>query len=256
MKLVVLAGGYGTRISEETDNKPKPMIEIGGMPIIWHILKYYSSFGINNFIICCGYKGYILKEFFNNYALHRSDVSFDLVNNRVTLHNRSVEEWTVTLVDTGIDTMTGGRLKAVASFLTDDEPFCFTYGDGLSDIDIHELLAFHHAHGKLATLAAVKQPSRFGVLELSGSRVLSFKEKDAESGGYVNGGFFVLNPGVMDLITGPSSIWEGTPLEQLASSGQLEAFTHDGFWQPMDTLRDKRILEDLWQTSSAPWKRW
>ena len=255
MKLVILAGGLGTRISEETTLKPKPMVEIGGRPILWHIMKMYASHGINDFVFCLGYKGYVIKEFFANYFLHTSDVTFDLANNRMDVHQRNAEPWRVTLVDTGESTMTGGRLRRVARYLG-DEDFCFTYGDGVADVDITALLRFHQAHGKLATLTAVQPPGRFGVLDLNGSAVRGFQEKPKGDGAWVNGGFFVLSPKVVDLIAGDDSIWEREPLESLAGQGQLEAYQHHGFWQPMDTLRDRVLLEELWATGRAPWKNW
>jgi glucose-1-phosphate cytidylyltransferase len=256
MKAVILAGGLGTRISEETHLKPKPMIEIGGKPILWHIMKIYSHHGINDFIICCGYKGYLIKEYFANYFLHMSDVTFDMSNNSMQVHQQSAEPWRVTLVDTGDSTMTGGRLKRVAPYLQGDEPFCFTYGDGVSDVNITALVAFHKAQQVKATLTATLPPGRFGVLELQGAKVRSFQEKPKGDGGMINGGFFVLSPSVIDYIDGDSCIWEREPLETLAKEGQLSAFEHDGFWQPMETLRDKTHLEELWQSGQAPWKVW
>lgn len=255
MKLVILAGGLGTRISEETTLKPKPMVEIGGRPILWHIMKMYASHGINEFIFCLGYKGYVIKEFFANYFLHTSDVTFDLANNRMEVHQRSAEPWKVTLVDTGEATMTGGRLRRVAPYLGDGD-FCFTYGDGVADVDIRALIRFHQAHGKLATLTAVQPPGRFGLLDLSGSAITGFQEKPKGDGGWVNGGFFVLSPKVVDLVPGDDCIWEREPLESLAAQGQLQAFQHRGFWQPMDTLRDRVMLEELWAAGKAPWKCW
>lgn len=255
MKLVILAGGLGTRISEETTLKPKPMVEIGGRPILWHIMKMYASHGINEFIFCLGYKGYVIKEFFANYFLHTSDVTFDLANNRMDVHQRNAEPWRVTLVDTGESTMTGGRLRRVARYLDEDD-FCFTYGDGVANVDISSLVRFHQAHGKLATLTAVQPPGRFGVLDLAGSAVRGFQEKPKGDGAWVNGGFFVLSPKVVDRIDGDDSIWEREPLESLAGQGQLEAYQHHGFWQPMDTLRDRVLLEELWATGRAPWKNW
>lgn len=257
MKAVILAGGLGTRISEETTIKPKPMIEIGGKPMLWHILKIYSAHGINDFIICCGYKGYVIKEYFANYFLHMSDVTFDIENNRMEVHQRNAEPWRVTLVDTGEETMTGGRLKRVVSFLNDVESFCFTYGDGVSDIDITKLINFHNSHGLDATLTAVYPPGRFGAIDINDQQlVTSFKEKPKGDGGQINGGFFVLNPRVFDLIANDETVWEKEPLELLANAGQLKAFRHTGFWQPMDTLRDKKYLEDLWSEGKAPWKVW
>jgi glucose-1-phosphate cytidylyltransferase len=256
MKAVLLAGGLGTRISEETHLKPKPMIEIGGRPILWHILKSYSAHGVNDFIICCGYKGYVIKEYFANYFLHMSDVTIDLNNNRMMVHQRKVEPWQVTLVDTGESTLTGGRLKRVAEYLDGEDAFCFTYGDGVSDVDIGELVRFHRAHGRLATLTAVSPPGRYGAIERNGDQVTAFTEKPRGDGGRINGGFFVLSPRVINLIDGDQTSWEGEPLEILARRGELMAYDHDGFWQPMDTLRDKNYLEDLWQKGKAPWKRW
>lgn len=255
MKAVILAGGLGTRISEETHLKPKPMIEIGGKPILWHIMKIYSAYDINEFVVCCGYKGYLIKEYFANYFLHMSDVTFDMSSNSMQIHQRYAEAWKVTLVDTGEDTMTGGRLKRVAEYLG-DEDFCFTYGDGVGTVDIGKIVAFHKDHGKHATVTAVQPPGRFGALDIQGTTVRSFAEKPHGDGAYVNGGFFVLNPNVIDLIESDDTVWERTPLELLAKDGQLQAFRHDGFWQPMDTLRDKIYLEDLWQSGKAPWKVW
>jgi len=256
MKAVILAGGLGTRISEETHLKPKPMVEIGGKPILWHIMKIYAHHGINDFVICCGYKGYLIKEYFANYFLHMSDVTFDMRNNSMEVHQQSAEPWRVTLVDTGEATMTGGRLKRVASYLQGEEAFCFTYGDGVSDVNITELIAFHQAQQVKATLTATLPPGRFGVLDLQGNKVKSFQEKPRGDGGLINGGFFVLSPSVMDYIDGDSCVWERVPLESLAQEGQLSAFEHEGFWQPMDTLRDKTHLEELWQSGQAPWKVW
>jgi len=256
MKAVILAGGLGTRISEETHLKPKPMIEIGGRPILWHVMKLYSAHGINDFIICCGYKGYVIKEYFANYCLHMSDVTFDMSNNKMQVHQRKAEAWNVTLVDTGDSTLTGGRLKRVADYLQDQESFCFTYGDGLSNVDISKLVDFHHSHGKLATVTAVQPPGRYGALQLNGSEVSGFAEKPRGDGGLINGGFFVLSPKVLGLIEGDQTSWEGAPLEGLASSGELMAYEHLDFWQPMDTLRDKTQLEELWQSGRAPWRCW
>jgi len=256
MKAVILAGGLGTRISEETHLKPKPMIEIGGKPILWHILKLYSAHGVNDFVICCGYRGYVIKEYFANYFLHMSDVTFDMEYNRMEVHQRKSEPWRVTLVDTGDETLTGGRLKRVAEHVRDEEAFFFTYGDGLCDADLAAELAFHRRHGKLATVLAVRPPGRYGALDVHGSRVHGFTEKPRGDGGRINGGFFVLSPKCIDLIEGDQSSWEGEPLMRLAKSGQLEAFEHDGFWQAMDTLRDKNHLEELWQSRNAPWNRW
>jgi glucose-1-phosphate cytidylyltransferase len=257
MKAVILAGGLGTRISEETHLKPKPMVEIGGKPVLWHIMKIYSAHGINDFIICCGYRGYLIKEYFANYFLHMSDITFDMEKNSMEVHQRHAEPWRVTLVDTGESTMTGGRLKRVAPYLVDDEAFCFTYGDGVSDVDITQLVAFHRAHGLQATLTATLPPGRFGALDIhTDQRVLSFKEKPRGDGGHINGGFFVLSPKVLDLLVDDRTIWEREPMETLAESGQLKAYAHDGFWQPMDTLRDKTLLEELWESGEAPWKVW
>jgi glucose-1-phosphate cytidylyltransferase len=256
MKLIILAGGFGTRISEESSLRPKPLVEIGGKPIIWHIMKMYSFHGINEFVICCGYKGYMIKEYFANYFLHMSDVTFDIGNhNAMQIHHQSVEPWKVTLIDTGENTLTGGRLKRVSGYLG-DEDFCLTYGDGVSDVDITRLLAFHKAHGKLATVTAVQPPGRFGVLDIDDTSVKNFLEKPHGDGMYINGGFFVLSPKVINLIEGDNTVWESRPLEALATSGELEAFKHKGFWQPMDTLRDKQYLEQLWANGSAPWKIW
>lgn len=255
LKAVILAGGLGTRISEETSVKPKPMIEIGGKPILWHIMKIYSAHGVNEFVICCGYKGYVIKEYFANYFLHMSDVTFDMANNKMEVHQRNAEPWKVTLVDTGESTMTGGRLKRVAPFVG-DEDFCLTYGDGVGNINITKSIEFHRAHGRQATMTAVQPPGRFGALDLNGNAVQNFLEKPHGDGGWINGGFFVLSPKVIDLIDGDDCIWERKPLEKLATTGELMAFQHDGFWQPMDTLRDKTYLEELWATGSAPWKIW
>lgn len=257
MKAVILAGGMGTRISEESHLRPKPMIEIGGRPILWHILKIYAHYGINDFIICCGYKGYVIKEYFANYALHASDVTFDLRSDELTIHHRSVEPWRVTLVDTGERTMTGGRLRRVAPYLRDEDSFCFTYGDGVADVDIARSIDFHRAHGKLATLTAACAPARFGALEMtSDHRITAFREKPLGESGLVNAGFFVLSRGVLDLPVGDESIWEREPLETLAATDQLRAFRHDGFWQPMDTVRDRQALEELWASGRAPWRIW
>lgn len=256
MKAVILAGGLGTRITEETHLKPKPMIEIGGKPILWHVMKIYSAHGVNDFIICCGYKGYVIKEYFANYFLHMSDVTFDMANNRMEVHQQKAEPWRVTLVDTGDDTMTGGRLKRVAPYLEGEEEFCFTYGDGVGDIDITQLIKFHREHGKQATLTATQPPGRFGALSLDGSRISSFTEKPQGDGAWINGGFFVLSPKVIDLIAADETIWEREPMEQLAERGEFKAYFHHGFWQPMDTLRDKQHLENLWDSGKAPWKIW
>ncbi len=255
MKAVILAGGLGTRLSEETSVRPKPMIEIGGKPVLWHSLKIYSCHGIRDFIICLGYKGYLVKEYFANYFLHTSDVTFDLARNDMQVHNRHAEPWRVTLVDTGEHTQTGGRLKRVAGYL-EDEDFCFTYGDGLSDLSITRQLAFHREHGTLATVCAVQPPGRFGALDIDGSRITRFTEKPQGDGTWINGGFFVLRPGVLDYIDGDDTVWEREPLERLARERQLCAYTHPGFWQPLDTLRDKIRLEELWQKGCAPWKQW
>ncbi|MDN4574785.1 glucose-1-phosphate cytidylyltransferase [Pandoraea cepalis] len=257
MKAVILAGGLGTRISEETHLRPKPMIEIGGKPILWHIMKIYSHYGIDDFIICCGYKGYLIKEYFANYFLHTSDVTFDMASNRMDVHQRHAEPWRVTLLDTGEDTMTGGRLKRAAPYLAGEDAFCFTYGDGVSNVDIGALIAFHRAQNTLATLTATYPPGRFGALDIQRDhRVTTFKEKPKGDGGMINGGFFVLSPKVIDLLADDNTVWEREPLETLASQGQLSAYQHHGFWQPMDTLRDKTLLEDMWSSGKAPWKVW
>lgn len=256
MKAVILAGGLGTRISEETHLKPKPMIEIGGKPILWHIMKYYSAHGINDFIICCGYKGYVIKEYFANYFLHMSDVTFDMMNNEMQVHHKNVEPWRVTLVDTGEHTLTGGRLKRVAEYLKDEQDFCFTYGDGVADVDISALVNFHRLHGKLATVTAVQPPGRYGALQMSQTTVEGFVEKPKGETGWINGGFFVLSPECIKQIGGDQTSWEAQPLKSLAENRQLEAFKHSGFWQPMDTLREKNYLEELWQSGEAPWKVW
>ena len=256
MKAVILAGGLGTRISEETHLRPKPMIEIGGRPILWHILKLYSSHGINDFVICCGYRGYVIKEYFANYFLHMSDVTFDLENNRMQVHERKAEPWRVTLVDTGEETMTGGRLKRVAAHLANEESFCFTYGDGLADVDIGALVDFHRAHGKMATVTGVRPPGRYGAIERDGARVTAFAEKPRGDGGLINGGFFVLSPACLELIEGDHTSWESDPLVELAARDEMTVYEHTGFWQPMDTLRDKNHLELLWNSGRAPWKVW
>lgn len=256
MKAVILAGGLGTRISEETSVRPKPMIEIGGKPILWHIMKGYSAHGINDFVICCGYKGYVIKEYFANYFLHMSDVTFDMQSNQMEVHMRSAEPWKVTLVDTGDDTMTGGRLKRVREYVQQEELFCFTYGDGVSDINISQLIQAHRESERLATLTAIQPPGRFGALNLSGNQVCSFEEKPRGDGAWINGGFFVLSPKVIDYIDDDATTWEKAPMERLASTGQLNAFFHHGFWQPMDTLRDKILLENLWRSGNAPWVTW
>ena len=256
MKAVILAGGLGTRISEETHLKPKPMIEIGGYPILWHIMKIYSSHGVNEFIICCGYKGYVIKEYFANYFLHMSDVTFNMSSNQMEVHQKKAEPWRVTLVDTGDETLTGGRLKRVAGYLKNERSFCFTYGDGVADVDISNQIAFHHEHGKLATVTAVQPPGRYGALLRDGTQVKGFQEKPPGDGAWINGGFFILDPRVIDFIDGDFSSWEAHPIEAIAHSGQLQAFEHRGFWQPMDTLRDKNHLEELWSAGKAPWKTW
>jgi glucose-1-phosphate cytidylyltransferase len=256
MKAVILAGGLGTRISEETHLKPKPMIEIGGMPIIWHIMKIYSAHGVSDFVICCGYKGYVIKEYFRNYVLHMSDITIDMRSNDMIVHDAKAEPWSVTLVDTGVDTMTGGRLSRVAEHVRGEDAFCFTYGDGVADVDISAEIEFHRAHGKQATVLAVQPPGRYGALRLDGDRVEGFAEKPKGDGGAINGGFFVLSPSCLDLIEGDETVWEVEPLNALASAGELMAFEHDGFWQPMDTLREKNQLEALWESGSAPWKIW
>ena len=256
MKAVILAGGLGTRISEETSVKPKPMVEIGGRPILWHILKLYSAHGVNDFVICCGYKGYVIKEYFANYFLHMSDVTFDMTQNQMEVHQRKAEPWRVTLIDTGEDTMTGGRLKRVADHLKDETAFCFTYGDGLSDVDIRGSIDFHTRHGKLATITAVTPPGRYGALQRSGDRVTAFAEKPRGDGAVINGGFFVLSPACIDLIANDQASWENEPLIELAARGELMAYPHHGFWQPMDTLREKNLLEELWASGKAPWKIW
>lgn len=255
MKAVLLAGGLGTRISEESVLKPKPMIEIGGKPILWHIMKMYAAHDVNEFIICCGYKAYVIKEYFANYFIHNSDITFDVKNNKMEIHQNSAEPWKVTVVDTGENTMTGGRLKRVAKYIG-QEDFCFTYGDGVSNVDIRASIAFHKDHGKLATITAVQPPGRYGALKMSGNRVESFMEKPKGDGGVINGGFFVLNSKAIDYVKEDSTIWEKEPMEKLASDGEMRAFIHDGFWQPMDTLRDKNQLEELWNSGRAPWKIW
>ncbi len=261
MKAVILAGGLGTRISEETNIKPKPMVEIGGRPILWHIMKNYATHGINEFVICCGYKGYVIKEYFANYFLHMSDITFDMKINHMEVHERHAEPWKVTLVDTGENSNTGGRLKRVQKYLNPNEPFCFTYGDGLSDVDISAQIKFHNQHGKLATITAVQPPGRFGSLQFSDDAnnknlISGFIEKPRGDGGAINGGFFVLSPKVLDLIENDQTIWENEPLQSLAKNGELVAWKHNGFWQAMDTLREKRQLEELWQSGKAPWKNW
>ncbi len=254
MKAVILAGGLGTRLSEETALRPKPMVEIGGRPILWHILKIYSSHGINDFVICAGYKGYVIKEYFANYFLHMSDVTFDMCQNTMEVHHKKAEPWRVTIVDTGDETMTGGRIKRVAKYI--DGPFCCTYGDGVGNVDITSLIEFHKQSGRLATLTGVQPPGRFGAIQLEGDQVLSFQEKPQGDGSWINGGFFVLEPEVIDLIDNDSTTWEREPLQKLAEDRQLGIFRHNGFWRPMDTLRDKLELENLWDSRSAPWKNW
>ena len=256
MKAVILAGGFGSRLSEETNLRPKPMVEIGGKPILWHILKIYSANGVNDFIICCGYKGYVIKEYFANYFLHMSDVTFDMAHNRMEVHQKHAEPWRVTLVDTGEDSMTGGRLKRVADYVKDEEAFCFTYGDGVADVDIAASIAPPRPPGNPAPTIAVHPPGRYGALQLQGERVAGFAEKPRGDGGLINGGFFVLSPRCLERIAGDSTSWEAQPLSGLAQDGELMAFTHTGFWQPMDTLREKNLLEELWQSGRAPWKKW
>ena len=256
MKVVILAGGLGTRLAEETELKPKPMVEIGGRPILWHLMKLYSAHGVNEFVICCGYRGYVIKEYFANYFLHMSDVTFDMANNSMEVHQRNAEPWRVTLVDTGDRTQTGGRLKRVADFVGGERSFCFTYGDGLSDVDITGLIDFHENHGKLATVTAVAPPGRYGALECDDGVVTGFTEKPAGDGGMINGGFFVLSPKCLDLIEDDHMPWELNPMQQLSLDSQLVAFEHHGFWQPMDTLREKYLLQSLWESGKAPWKKW
>jgi glucose-1-phosphate cytidylyltransferase len=255
MKAVILAGGLGTRLSEETHLKPKPMVEIGGRPILWHVMKIYSSHGINDFVICAGYKGYIIKEYFANYFLHMSDVTFDMSNNSMEVHQKNAEPWKITVVDTGDETMTGGRIKRVEDYIG-DETFCLTYGDGVGNIDITALIDFHERSGRLATLTGVQPPGRFGAIDLDEDKVLSFQEKPQGDGSWINGGFFVLSPSVIDLIASDATVWEKEPLEHLAENGELGIYRHHGFWRPMDTLRDKIELENLWDSQSAPWKTW
>ncbi|CAO3405395.1 glucose-1-phosphate cytidylyltransferase [Azospirillum palustre] len=256
MKAVILAGGLGTRISEETTSRPKPMIEIGGRPILWHIMKIYSANGINDFIVCLGYKGYFIKEYFANYFLHMSDVTFDMRNNGMEIHQNNAEPWRVTLIDTGEDTMIGGRIKRILPYVRDDEAFCVTYGDGVGNVDIRQVIDLHKREGRLATVTAMQPPGRFGSIRYDGTRVVAFEEKPLGDGGWINGGFFVLSPNVGSYIEGDSSVWEREPLERLAQDNQLSVHFHRGFWQPMDTLRDKRYLEELWDTGKAPWKVW
>jgi len=256
MKAVILAGGFGTRISEETDNIPKPMIRIGHKPILWHIMKMYSAHGITDFVICCGYKGYVIKEYFSNYFLHMSDITLCMKKNKMKVHHERSEPWTVTLVDTGENTMTGGRIRRIEQYIKDDEAFCLTYGDGVSNINITELINFHKQQQTLATLTAVHPPARFGALDISNGKVNSFKEKPQGDGNRINGGFFVLSPKVIDLIKDDSIVWEQYPMQTLAQKGEMSAFEHNDFWQPMDTLRDKNHLEELWETGESPWKIW
>ena len=256
MKAVILAGGFGTRISEETDLKPKPMVEVGGKPILWHIMKIYSSHGIKDFIICCGYRGFVIKEYFANYFLYQSDITFDMANNSMKVHEKRAEPWKITLVDTGENTMTGGRLKQVADYIKDEEYFLFTYGDGVSDVNISDTISFHREHKKLVTLTATYPPGRFGALKINHQQVESFQEKPRGDGALINGGFFVLSPKALDYIEDNNTIWEKDPLTKMAADGELMAFEHDGFWQPLDTLRDKNYLEDLWIKETAPWKIW
>lgn len=255
MKAVILAGGYGTRISEETHLKPKPMIEIGGKPLLWHIMKTYSAHGINDFIVCCGYKGFVIKEYFANYFLHMSDITFDMANNKMDIHQNSAEPWKVTLVDTGEKTMTGGRMKRIRDYLGEDD-FCLTYGDGLSNVNISKLLCFHKKQNTLVTLTAVQPPGRFGALNIEGKKIASFSEKPPGDGAWINGGYFVMSPKALDYISGDRTSWEKEPLEKVAQDGQLSAFLHRGFWQPCDTMRDKVLLEELWASEKAPWKNW
>lgn len=256
MKAVILAGGLGTRLAEETNLKPKPMVDIGSKPILWHIMKIYSNHGINDFVVCLGYKGYVIKEYFANYFLHSSDVTFDLANNSLEVHHKKSEPWKVTLIDTGEETMIGGRIKRIIDYVKDDDCFCLTYGDGVSDIDIAASIKFHQQEKRLATVTGVQPPGRFGAIEFDGAKVTGFKEKPQGDGGWINGGFFVLSPKVVDYIDSDSTVWEKEPMENLASDGELSVYMHDGFWHPMDTLRDKRYLEALWEDKKAPWKTW
>lgn len=257
MKAVILAGGLGTRLSEETSVKPKPMVEIGGYPILWHILKIYSTYNINDFIICCGYKGYVIKEYFANYFLHQSDVTFDMKDNSIKVHNKRAEPWNITLIDTGLKTMTGGRLLRLKEYLNNEECFCFTYGDGVSDVNINDLISFHKNHGKMATLTAAVPPGRFGALNIANNQIINFEEKPKGDGSVVNAGFFVLSPKIFDFINnGDKTVWEQDPLQNLARKNELMAFKHNGFWQPMDTLRDKFFLEQMWKENNAKWKKW
>ncbi len=255
MKAVILAGGFGTRITEETQLKPKPLIEIGGMPLLWHIMKIYSSHGINDFIICCGYKGYLIKEYFTNYSLHMSDMTIDIQKNEIQVHKKPFEPWKITLIDTGLNTMTGGRLKRIKEHLS-DEAFCFTYGDGLSNVNITDLINFHKKNKTLATITSVQPPGRFGVLNMENDKITNFKEKPIGDRNWINGGYFILEPSVIDYIQNDSTVWEEEPLEKLAKEGQLSAYKHTGFWHPLDTLREKNILEELWSSGKAPWKNW
>lgn len=256
MKVVILAGGLGTRFSEETHDKPKPMIEIGGMPMLWHIMKLYSHYGLNDFIICCGYKGYVIKEYFSNYSLHNSDVTFDLINKKIDIHSDKSEPWKISLIDTGVDSMTGGRIRRLKSYLKNEEAFCLTYGDGLSNVNIKSLVDFHKKHGKMATLTAVNPPGRFGALDILDNQVKSFIEKPLGDNSRINGGYFVLSPSVIDFIDNDSISWENEPLSTISSQNNLMAYIHDGFWQPVDTLREKNMLEELWTAGKAPWKVW
>ena len=256
MKAVILAGGLGSRLAEETSLKPKPMVEIGGKPMLWHIMKIYSAAGVDDFVICCGYKGYLIKEYFANYFLHMSDVTFDMANNSMQVHQKNAEPWRVTLVDTGDNSMTGGRLRRVRTYVEQEDAFCFTYGDGVADVDIAASIEFHRRHGKQATITAVQPPGRYGALQIDGEAVRGFTEKPRGDGGLINGGFFVLSPKVIDRIGGDTTAWEDEPLAGLAAAGELVAFPHAGFWQPMDTLREKNLLEELWQSGRAPWKTW
>ena len=255
MKAVILAGGFGTRLSEETQVKPKPLIEIGGMPLLWHIMKMYSTYDINDFVICCGYKGYMIKEYFANYSLHKSNITFNLKENSMQVHSSDVEPWKITLVDTGLSTMTGGRLKRVKEYL-DDESFCFTYGDGLSDINLKELIEFHKNQKTLATVTGVRPPGRFGAMSILENKVTKFQEKPEGDGDWINGGFFVLEPKVFDYLTDDKTIWEREPLEKLSADNQLSAYRYSGFWQPVDTIRERNHLEELWKLNKAPWKKW
>lgn len=256
MKAVIFAGGLGTRLSEETSVRPKPMVEVGGKPILWHIMKMYSHYGVHDFVICCGYKGYVIKEYFANYFLHMTDVTFDMRNNSMEVHHKRAEPWNVTLIDTGDETMTGGRLLRVADYVRNEDAFCLTYGDGVSDVDIGAAIAFHREHGKAATLTATYPPGRFGALDIQGHQIKQFMEKPRGDGSMINGGFFVLSPRVLDYLEGDATVWEQQPLQGLAADGELMAFEHSGFWQPMDTLRDKTYLEELWASGKAPWKTW